>query len=144
MRLEAMELHRPRQWGACWLACHLYRELGLEEFWEARLPDSREGTRWREILQTLVCYRLIDPGSEWRLHRLWYEQSALGELLGADEGLVEKNALYRCLDKLLVHKRGLFSQQLILERLKLTLPSQPPPRITAAGQLVRHPEPVPV
>jgi transposase len=109
VRLEAMELHRPRQWGACWLACHLYRELGLEEFWEARLPDSREGTRWRDILQTLVCYRLIDPGSEWRLHRLWYEQSALGELLGADEGLVEKNALYRCLDKLLVHKRELFS-----------------------------------
>jgi hypothetical protein len=23
VRLEAMELHRPRQWGACWLACHL-------------------------------------------------------------------------------------------------------------------------
>jgi transposase len=109
VRLEAMELHRPRQWGACWLACHLYRELGLEEFWEARLPDSREGTRWRDILQTLVCYRLIDPGSEWRLHRLWYEQSAMGDLLGADEGLVEKNALYRCLDKLLVHKRELLS-----------------------------------
>jgi hypothetical protein len=67
-----------------------------------------------------------------------------GELLGADEGLVEKNALYRCLDKLLLRKRGLFSQQLILGRLKLTLPSQPLPRITAAGQLVRHPEPVPV
>ena len=109
VRLEAMELHRPRQWGACWLACHLYRELGLEGFWEARLPDSREGTRWRDILQTLVCYRLIDPGSEWRLHRLWYEQSAMGDLLGADEGLVEKNALYRCLDKLLAHKKELFS-----------------------------------
>jgi transposase len=109
VRLEGMELHRPRQWGACWLACHLYRELGLEEFWEGRLPDSREGTRWRDILQTLVCYRLIDPGSEWRLHRLWYEQSAMGDLLGADEGLVEKNALYRCLDKLLAHKEELFS-----------------------------------
>lgn len=109
VRLDGMQLHRPRQWGACWLACHLYRELGLEEFWEARLPDSREGTRWRDILQTSVCYRLIDPGSEWRLHRLWYGQSAMGDLLGADEGLVEKNALYRCLDKLLAHKRDLFS-----------------------------------
>lgn len=109
VRLKDMELHRPRQWGACWLACHLYRELGLEGFWEARLADSREGTRWRHILQTLVCYRLIDPGSEWRLHRQWYAQSAMGDLLGADEGLVEKNALYRCLDKLLVHKQALFS-----------------------------------
>jgi hypothetical protein len=108
VRLEAMELHRPRQWGACWLACRLYEQLGLDRFWSERLPDSREGTRWRHILQTLVCYRLIDPGSEWRLHRLWFEQSAMGDLLGADDALVQKNALYRCLDKLLEHKTALF------------------------------------
>ena len=108
VRLEAMELHRPRQWGACWLACRLYEPLGLDRFWSERLPDSREGTRWRHILQTLVCYRLIDPGSEWRLHRLWFEQSAMGDLLGADDALVQKNARYRCLDKLLEHKTALF------------------------------------
>src|SRR6266571_14961 len=108
VRLEAMQLHRPRQWGACWLACHLYEQLGLDQFWTARLPDSREGTSWRHVLQTLVCYRLIDPGSEWRLHRLWFEQSALGDLLGEDFSLVEKNTLYRCLDKVLTHKLALF------------------------------------
>ncbi|CAN5821264.1 IS1634 family transposase [soil metagenome] len=108
VRLDAMQLHWPRQWGACWLACHLYEQLELDRFWEARLPDSREGTCWRHILQTLVVYRLIDPGSEWRLHRLWFEQSAMGDLLGAGYSLVEKNALYRCLDKVLPHKRALF------------------------------------
>jgi transposase len=109
VRLEAMQLHRPRQWGACWLACQLYEQLELDRFWEARLPDSREGTCWRHILETLVCYRLIDPGSEWRLHRLWFEHSAMGDLLGADYALVEKNALYRCLDKVLLHKSALFN-----------------------------------
>lgn len=109
VRLDAMQLHRPRQWGACWLACQLYKQLGLDRFWQARLPDSREGTCWHHILQTLVVYRLIDPGSEWRLHRLWFEQSAMGDLLGADYSLVEKNALYRCLDKVLPHKRALFN-----------------------------------
>ena len=109
VRLEAMALHRPRQWGACWLACHLYEQLGLDEFWARRLPASREGTSWQHVLQTLVCYRLIDPGSEWRLHRLWFEQSAMGDLLGEDYSLVEKNALYRCLDKVLAHKEALFS-----------------------------------
>jgi len=109
VRLDAMQLHRPRQWGACWLACQLYEQLGLDHFWQARLPDSREGTCWHHILQTLVVYRLIDPGSEWRLHRLWFEQSAMGDLLGADYSLVEKNALYRCLDKVLPHKRALFN-----------------------------------
>jgi transposase len=109
VRLEAMELCRPRQFGACWLACHLYEQLGLDRFWQDRLPDSREGSCWHHVLQTLVCYRLIDPGSEWRLHRLWYEQSAMGDLLGEDFALVEKNALYRCLDKVLEHKQALFS-----------------------------------
>jgi hypothetical protein len=109
VRLEAMELHRPRQWGACWLACHLYEQLQLDRFFAPLLPASREGTSWQHILQTLVCYRLIDPGSEWRLHRQWFEASAMGDLLGEDYGLVAKNALYRCLDKLLPHKAALFS-----------------------------------
>ena len=109
VRLDAMTLHRPRQWGACWVACQLYEQLELDQFWARRLPISREGTRWADILRTLVCYRLIDPGSEWRLHWLWFEQSAMADLLGSDYGLVEKNVLYRCLDKLLAHKAALFS-----------------------------------
>jgi len=109
VRLDAMQLHRPRQWGACWLACVLYEQLELDQFWTRRLPNSREGTHWRHILATLVCYRLIDPGSEWRLHRLWFEQSAMADLLGGDFALVEKNALYRCLDKLVAHKTALFA-----------------------------------
>ena len=109
VQLDQMEVHRPRQWGACWLACELYEQLGLDRFWEQRLADSRQGTCWRDILQTLVSYRLIDPGSEWRLHRLWFEQSAMGDLLGRDLALVEKNALYRTLDKLVAHKTALFS-----------------------------------
>jgi transposase len=60
------------------------------------------------VLKTLVAYRLIDPGSEWRLHRQWYERSAMGDLLGEDFDLVQKDNLYRCLDKLLAHKTDLF------------------------------------
>jgi transposase len=109
VRLSGLRLRRPRQWGACWLACHLWDQLRLDEFWSARLPASRQGTRWLNVLKTLVCYRLIDPGSEWRLHRQWYEQSAMGDLLGEDFALVGKDILYRCLDKLVAHKSELFS-----------------------------------
>src|SRR6202451_3809430 len=109
VRLDAMELHRPRQWGACWLACHLYEQLQLDWFFAPLLPHSREGTSWQHIVPTLVCYRVIDPGSEWRLHRQWFEHSAMADLLGEDYALAERNALYRCLDKLLPHKEALFS-----------------------------------
>jgi len=105
VRLDAMELYRPRQWGACWLACRLYQQLQLDRFFAPLLPGSREGTSRQHVLQTLVCYRLIDPGSEWRLHRQWFEQSAMADLLGEDHGLVAKNALYRCLNCCLTRRR---------------------------------------
>jgi hypothetical protein len=108
IKLNELQLHRPRQWGACWLACQLWDHLKLDEFWSDKLPASREGTRWLNVFKTLVCYRLIDPGSEWRLHWQWYERSAMGDLLGEDFGLVQIDKLYRCLDKLLLHKEGLF------------------------------------
>ena len=44
--------------------------------------------------QVLATYRLIAPGSEWRLHRQWFEQSAMADLLDEDYSLVEKNSLY--------------------------------------------------
>jgi transposase len=109
VRLSQMQLRRPREWGACWLACHVYQELGLDRFWAERLPPSRKGTRWDLILQTLCAYRLIDPGSEWRLHREWFERSAIGELLGADfAALAEIHKLYECHDRILEHKSALF------------------------------------
>jgi hypothetical protein len=37
------------------------------------------------------------------------EGGAAADLLSADYGLVAKNALYRCLDKLLAHKAAPFS-----------------------------------
>ena len=109
VRLSELALRRPRQWGACWLALEMWAWLQLDEFWASRLVPSRKGTRWLNVLKTLVCYRLIDPGSEWRLHRQWYDRSAMGDLLGEDEALAQADTLYRCLDKLLAHKQALFS-----------------------------------
>jgi len=108
VRLSQFRLHRPRQWGACWAFCRLWEQLKLDEFWGARLRDSREGTSWYHVLMVLTAYRLIDPGSEWRLHREWYARSAMGDLLGEDDALAAKDSLYRCQDKLLEHKEELF------------------------------------
>jgi len=107
--LGELQLRRPRQWGACWLACRLREPLRPDSFWADKLPPSRQGTRWLDVLKTLACYRLIDPGGEWRLHREWYEKSAMADLLGEDFGLVQTDKLCRCLDKLLAHKQERFS-----------------------------------
>jgi hypothetical protein len=109
LRLKSMRLRRPRQWGACWLALTLWQMLDLDVFWAERLAPTRKGTRWELVLFVLATYRLISPGSEWRLHRQWYASTALGDLLGTDDGVVEPHKLYRCHDLLLEHKRSLFT-----------------------------------
>ena len=109
LRLSELSLRRPRQWGACWLALTLWQELELDEFWSARLAPSRKGTRWEQVLFVLVAYRLIEPGSEWRLHREWFARTALADLLGANASLADPHVLYGCHDRLLEHKEALFS-----------------------------------
>lgn len=107
LKLSQLRLERPRQWGGCWLALQLWRQLELDEFWAERLAPSRKGTRWDEVLLILVVYRLLSPGSEWRLHREWFGRSALPDLLGTDSA-IDSHALYACHDLLLEHKAALF------------------------------------
>jgi transposase len=108
IKLGAMQLERPRAFGGCWLGCELWRQLQLDDFWQAKLPAGREAVPWEKVLRLLVVNRLLDPGSEFRVHRQWFDQTAMGELLGSDFAVAEKDRLYRCLDRLLEHKQELF------------------------------------
>jgi hypothetical protein len=108
VRLSELSLEHPRQWGACWLGDQLWQRLQLDEFFGARLPPSREGTDWEKVVRILTIYRLLNPGSEWRLHRHWFATTALADLLEVDARSVQDDTLYRALDLLLEHKEALF------------------------------------
>jgi hypothetical protein len=108
VKLSEMKLRRARPYGNCWLGCELWRQLQLDRFWEEKLERGREEVSWAQVLELLVINRLIDPGSEFRLHRQWFDQSAMDVLLGVDFAVAEKDRLYRCLDRILPHKPDLF------------------------------------
>src|SRR6267154_3001210 len=108
VRLSGLELRRPRVFGNCWLACELWQQLGLDEFWQQRLPEGREAVSWEKVLQLQVVNCLLDPGSDYRLHRQWYVDTAMDALLETDFSVVAKDRLYRCLDRVLPHKQELF------------------------------------
>jgi len=108
VKLSEMQLRRARPYGNCWLGCELWRQLKLDEFWEEKLPRGREDVGWPLVLELLVVNRLIDPGSEFRVHRQWFDQSAMDVLLGVDFAVAEKDRLYRCLDRILEHRQELF------------------------------------
>ena len=108
VKLSGLELRRPRTFGSCWLGCELWHELGLDEFWQQRLPEAREAVSWEKVLQLQVVNCLLDPGSDFRLHRQWYVDTAMDELLETDFAVAAKDRLYRCLDRVLPHKQELF------------------------------------
>jgi transposase len=108
VRLSGLELKRPRTFGACWLACELWRQLGLDEFWEERLDHTSQEVSWEKVLRLLVVNRLLAPGSEYQVHRQWFLASAMDALLDTDFAVADKDRLYRCLDRVLAHKQELF------------------------------------
>ena len=108
VKLSQMKLERARPYGNCWLGCELWSQLQLDRFWSEKLPAGRESVAWAQVLELLVVNRLIAPGSEFRVHRQWFDQSAMDVLLGQDFQVAEKDRLYRCLDRVLQHKQDLF------------------------------------
>jgi hypothetical protein len=108
VRMNQMVLRRPRAFGDCWLACELWRQLHLDRFWDRRLAQGKEDVPWAKVLQLLAVNRLIEPGSEFRVHRHWFGRTAMDELLDVDDSVAAKDRLYRCLDRLLEHKDDLF------------------------------------
>jgi len=108
VKLSGLELRRPRPFGNCWLASELWHQLGLSEFWRERLPAGRESVSWEKVLRLLVVNRLLEPGSEFRVHRHWFVESAMDALLEENFAVADKDRLYRCLDRVLEHKQDLF------------------------------------
>jgi hypothetical protein len=107
LRMTELRLHRARAFGDCWLGLTLWRQLGLDRFWANCLADQPGDVPWEQVLAILAINRLVAPASEWHVHREWFLQTALDELLGVDFAAVAKDRLYRCLDRLVAHKDGL-------------------------------------
>ena len=94
VKLSEMKLQRARPYGNCWLGCELWRQLELDRYWEQKLPRGREGVSWAQVLELLVVNRLIEPGSEFRVHRQWFDQSAMDVLLGVDFAVAERQKAF--------------------------------------------------
>ena len=104
VRLKGIRLERPRRFGDVYLALALWRGTGLAELCAALLPEGKERVTWEKMAAVLVAARLCEPSSELHIAEDWYRRTALGDLLQLGEEQVNKDRLYRALDRLLVHK----------------------------------------
>ncbi|MCX6868840.1 MAG: IS1634 family transposase [Verrucomicrobia bacterium] len=107
VRLSTLRVRQPRRFGDCWAATHLWRQLGLDAFWQEKLGSERGGVPWAKVLELLCVNRLLDPRSELYVHEKWFPQTAMDILLDCDQSVADISRLYRCLDHLADHKQAL-------------------------------------
>jgi hypothetical protein len=104
VRLKGIRIERSRQFGDVYLALALWRGVRLSQLVAELLPAGKERVAWEKIAAALVAARLCAPSSELHIAEDWYRRTALPDLLQLDDALLNKDRLYRALDRLLEHK----------------------------------------
>ena len=111
VRLKGVRIERSRQFGDVYVALALWRGVGLgvglEELCRRLLPMGQERVAWAKMAAVLVAARLCEPSSELHIAEDWYRRTALCDLLQLGDEAVNKDRLYRALDRLLAHKTAL-------------------------------------
>lgn len=105
--LNKVRLERVRQFGNCFVGLELWRRLGLDRFYEQLLDAEAADVAWSRVAAVLAINRLCAPGSELSIEQRWYPDTALDDLLGIEQEKINDTRLYRCLDRLLPHKKEL-------------------------------------
>src|SRR2546423_3150118 len=105
--VHRVRLERTRQFGACFLGWELWKQLGLDQFFEQAVDKNAADVPWSRVTAVLAINRLCAPGSELAVEERWYPSTALEDLLEIEEGKINDTRLYRCLDHILPHKTKL-------------------------------------
>lgn len=107
VRLKGVRVERSLGFGDVYLALALWRALGFDRFCGDVLEKGKEEVPWDKMAAILVCARLCEPSSELHIAEDWYRRTALSDLLPLSPDLVNKDRLYRALDRILPHKAAL-------------------------------------
>jgi len=62
--VHRVRLERTRQFGACFLGWELWKQLGLDQFFEQAVDRDGVEVRWSRVTAVLAINRLCAPGSE--------------------------------------------------------------------------------
>ena len=98
---------RPRDFGEVYLAQHLWKLLGLDHLLAQQMTGGEQQVDWHVMAFILTAARLIAPSSELAIEQNFYPRTALDDVTGVAQDKVNKNRLYRTLDRLLPHKAAI-------------------------------------
>ena len=102
--VNRVRLARTRQFGDGFLGWELWKQLGLDQFFEQAMDQEPADVLWSRVAAVLAINRLCAPGSELAVEERWYPTTALDDVLEIEEDKINDTRLYRCLDRMLPHK----------------------------------------
>jgi len=105
--LDRVRWERPRDFGEIFLAHHLWRLLQLDRLMAERIPEGGEEVPWGIVAFVLAAARLIAPSSELAIEERFYPRTALEDVAGVPASKINKDRLYRALDRLRPHKSAI-------------------------------------
>lgn len=105
--LDRVRWERPRDFGEVYLARHLWCLLGLDDLLAQLMPGGEPEIPWPVMAFILTAARLVAPSSELAIEERFYPRTALDDIVGVPEAKVNKDRLYRALDRLLPHKSAI-------------------------------------
>jgi transposase len=102
-----VSVERLRHFGDVYLGLLLWSKLGFADFCKKNMTEGKEDVPWSVMALILVLARFCAPSSELQIAEVWYEKTALDELLEVSPDKINDDRLYRALDMLLPHKDDL-------------------------------------
>ena len=107
VNVKGVRVENIKEFGGPWLGLELVRKLGLDDFFSSHLVKGKESIPWSLMALVLLICRLCRPSSELHIAEHFFEQTALGDLLGIPLNKINESRLYRVLDKVLPYKEDL-------------------------------------
>lgn len=100
-------VERTRDFGDVYLGLLLWQTLELDKLLDRKIERGRSRIPWSLMAMVLTLARFCEPSSELHIADTWYLRTALDDLLGIPDHLVNTQRLYRTHDALLPHKEAI-------------------------------------
>ncbi len=104
---EKVRIERVRDFGDCFVGVGLWKLLKLDEFFKNQLPIGQEEIPWATMICYLAVSRFCASSSKLKIAESFTDRSGLCDIFGIDPYKINKDRLYRAMDKLLPQKKAL-------------------------------------
>jgi len=100
-------VERTRDFGGIYLGLLLWQALELDKLLDRKIERGGSRVPWPLMAAVLTLARFCEPCSELHIADTWYLRTALDDLLGIPDDLVNTQRLYRTHDAILPHKEAI-------------------------------------